>query len=165
MLEAGCDAVMPTNDYCDNKGPIMGPERFRSVILPGLKKQVQATHDKGGYFIKHTDGNTWSILDMFVEAGVDGWHGVQPSIGMDLRLLKERYGGKLCFFGGVNCETLIAGTPEDVREEVRYAIKYAGSGGGLVVTCGNVIQPGVRYENYLAERQAVRDFGSYPITL
>lgn len=165
MLDAGCDAVMPTNDYSDNRGPIMGPERFRAFVLPGLKKQVEATHAKGGYFVKHTDGNTWSILGMLVEAGVDGWHGIQPSIGMDLRRLKEEYGEKLCFFGGVNCETLVAGNSEEVREEVRYAIKFAGSGGGLVVTCGNVVQPGVRYENYLAERQAVREFGRYPIRL
>lgn len=165
MLGAGCNAVMPTNDYSDNRGPIMGPERFRTFILPALKKQVETTHAMGGYFIKHTDGNTWSILDMFLEAGVDGWHGIQPSIGMDLKLLKEKYGGRLCFFGGVNCETLIAGRPQDVRAEVRYAIKHAAPGGGLVVTCGNVVQAGARLENYLAERQAVQDFGRYPIRL
>jgi len=163
MLKAGCDAVMTTDDYSDNRGPVMGPERFREFILPAIARQVEAAHACGGFFIKHTDGNVWSILDGFVEIGVDGWHGIQPSIGMDLRLLKERYGDRLCFFGGVNCETLVAGTPDEAREEVRYAIRYAGPGGGLVVTSGNVLQPGTKLENYLAARQAVRDFGRYPI--
>jgi uroporphyrinogen decarboxylase len=163
LIEAGCDAVMTTDDYSDNHGPIMGPKRFRDFILPGLVRQAEAIHAAGGYFIKHTDGNVWSILDTFVTAHVDGWHGIQPSIGMDLRLLKERYGQDLCFFGGVNCETLVAGTPDEVRAEARYAIQHAAPGGGLVVTTGNVIQPGSQLENYYALRQTVREYGAYPI--
>ncbi|HID78873.1 MAG TPA: hypothetical protein EYP56_23115 [Planctomycetaceae bacterium] len=161
MLDAGCDAVMTTDDYASNHGVMMGPQRFRRFILPGIVRQCQAAHRCGGYFIKHTDGNVWAILDDLVEAGIDAWHGIQPSIGMDLRALKKRYGQRLCFFGGVNCETLIAGTPDDVRREVRYAIEQAAPGGGLVVTCGNVLQPGTKLENYLAGRQAVRHFGNY----
>jgi len=163
MLDAGVDAVMTTDDYSDNRGPIMGPQRFRKFVLPGLVRQVAAAHAKGGYFIKHTDGNVWPIIDTFLEADVDGWHGIQPSIGMDLRLLKERYGADLCFFGGVNCETVVAGTPAETREEVRYAIRHAAPGGGLVLTTGNVLQPGTQLACYLAARQATRDFGTYPI--
>lgn len=165
MLDAGVDAVMTTDDYSDNRGPIMGPDRYREFVLPGLVRQVEATHAKGGYFIKHTDGNVWSILDTFIEARVDAWHGIQPSIGMDLRLLKERYGADLCFFGGVNCETLVAGAPDEARAEVRYAIQHAAPGGGLVVTTGNVLQPGTQLEAYLAARQATRDYGAYPISI
>ena len=165
MLDAGCDAIMATDDYSDNRGPVMGPDRFREFILPGLIRQSEAIHARGGYFIKHTDGNVWSILDALVEAKIDGWHGIQPSIGMDPRALKERYGEVLCFFGGVNCETLVAGTPEEARAEVRYAIRHAAPGGGLVVTSGNVLQPGTRRENYLAARQATRDYGTYPIDI
>jgi hypothetical protein len=82
---------------------------------------------------------------------------------MDLRLLKERYGARLCFFGGLNCETLIEGTPETARAEVAYAIRHAARGGGLVIATGNVLQPGTTLDNYLAARQATRDFGAYPI--
>lgn len=163
MLEAGIDAVMTTDDYSDNRGPIMGQELFRKFIAPGIRRQCEAIHAAGGYFIKHTDGNVWAILDDLVDIGVDGWHGIQTNIGMDLALLKEQYGNALCFFGGVNCESLISGTPEEVCTEVRYAINHAAPGGGLVVTTSNVVQPGSRAENYAAMRQAVRDYGSYPI--
>ena len=163
MLDAGCDAVMTTDDYSGNMGPFMGPQRFREFILPGIIRQVEAVHARGGYFIKHTDGNVWSILDALVEAKIDGWHGIQPRIGMDLRLLKERYGDKLCFFGGLNCETLIEGPPEKAVAEVRYAIQHAAPGGGLVIATGNVLQPGTKLENYLAARQATHMYGQYPI--
>ncbi len=163
LLDAGADAIMTTDDYSDNRGPLMGRERFAEFILPGLARQCEAIHRRGKYFIKHTDGLVWDILDYFVELGIDGWHGIQPAIGMDLRLLKQRYGERLCFFGGVDCETLIAGSPEKARAQARCAIAHAGRGGGLVVTTSNVLQPGTRLENYLAMRQAVRDFGGYPL--
>lgn len=163
MLDAGCDAIMTTDDYSDNRGPIMGPDRFREFVLPGIVRQSEAIHARDGYFIKHTDGNVWSILDALVAVPIDGWHGIQPSIGMDMRLLKERYGDALCLFGGVNCETLVEGTPDRARAEVRYAIRHAAPGGGLVVASGNVLQPGTQLENYLAARQATREYGAYPI--
>ena len=165
MLETGVDAVMTGDDYSDNRGPIMGKELFRKFILPGIKRQCEATHALGGIFIKHTDGKVWELLEDLVDAGVDAWHGIQPSIGMDLRLLKLRYGDKLCFFGGVDCDTLIAADAEGVRQEVRYALRNAAPGGDLVVTSSNVLQPGMKLENYLAMRDELRKHGAYPICL
>ena len=165
MLDAGVDAVMVTDDYSGNKGPFMGPERFRRFVAPGIERQVAAAHAKGGYFVKHTDGNTWPILDDLIATGIDAWHGIQPNIGMDLKLLKEKYGDQLCFFGGINCETLVAGTPEQARAEVKYAIEHAAPGGGLVIATGNVLQPGTQLRNYLAAREAVREYGTYPIAI
>jgi hypothetical protein len=161
MLDAGVHAIMTVDDYSDNRGPIMGLELFRKFVLPAIRRQCAATHELGGYFIKHTDGNLWAILDDLVEIGIDGWHGIQRNIGMDLDRLKKRYGRKLCFFGGVNTETLITGGPEDLRAEVRSAIAQAAAGGGLVLTCSNVVPIGTPLENYRAMRQAIRDYGEY----
>jgi len=94
---------------------------------------------------------------MIIEAGSDGWHGIQPSIGMDPAKLKEMYGNDLCFFGGVDCDTLVAGTPNEVRQETRYAVQHAGNEGGLVLTSSNTLMVGVKYENYLAMLQAARE--------
>lgn len=159
FFDAGVDGVMTTDDYSDNRGPIMGGELFRKFILPGIRRQCEAVHEMGGYFIKHTDGNLWDILDDLVEIGVDGWHGIQRNIGMDMAELKKRYGDSLCFFGGVNTETLIEGTPTQIREEVRTAIEAVGKDGGLVVTASNVVPVGTKLENYKAMRAAVREFG------
>jgi uroporphyrinogen decarboxylase len=161
LLDTGADAVMTTDDYCDNRGPVMGVERFREFVLPGLRRQCERVHARGGYFIKHTDGYLWDVLDDFVDIGIDGWHGIQPAIGMDFARLQERYGGRLCLFGGVDCETLINGPASRAREQVRYAIEHAGPGGGLVIATSNVLQPGTELDYYLAMRQAVDDFGMY----
>ena len=164
-LDAGADAIMTTDDYSDNRGPIMGPESFRKFIIPGIKRQVEAIHKKGKFFIKHTDGNLWSILEDLIATGIDGLHGIQVNIGMDMAKLKEKYGNRLCFFGGVNCESLISGTPEVIRKEVYQAIRGAARGGGLVVATSNIVSPGSKFENYMAMREAISDYGKYPITI
>jgi hypothetical protein len=157
LLDVGCDAVLPGADYCDSKGPMMSPGHWREFVLPALKRLCDETHARGRYLIKHTDGNTWKILPLMIEAGIDGWHGIQPSIGMDLARLAEMYGDRLCFFGGVDCHTLVSGSPEDVRREARYAIEHAGKNGGLVLGSSNTLMVGVRYENYMALLDAARE--------
>jgi uroporphyrinogen decarboxylase len=97
---------------------------------------------------------------MMIEAGIDGWQGIQPSIGMDLGLLHEAFGNRLCFFGGVDCATLVAGTPEEVSREARYAIRRAGLEGGLVLVSSNTLMVGVQYDNYLAMLAAAREVSS-----
>ncbi len=141
----------------------MGPGPFQRFVMPAMAQLIKAAHALGKYFVKHTDGNTWSILDDFVAAHLDAWQGIQPRIGMDLRLLKEKYAGKLCFFGGVDCDTLVAGTPAEAKEQVKYAIRHAGPGGGLVLTSGNSLPIGTKHENYLAMCSAAREYGTYPI--
>ncbi len=52
LLDAGVDAVMTVDDYCDNRGPIMGPGLFRKYVLPGIRRQVDAVHRRAGLFMK-----------------------------------------------------------------------------------------------------------------
>ncbi len=158
LLSAGCDGVVEGDDYSSSRGPMMSPRHLRRFILPGLKALVDQTHAHGRFFIKHTDGNTWPIFDLLLEAGIDGWHGIQALAGMDLALLRERYGGRVCFFGGVDVDFLVSGTPEQVRQVVRSAIA-AGRGyeGGLVLTSGNTLMVGVEYDNYMAMLEALRE--------
>lgn len=159
LLDAGCDGVLPTSDLGGNNGPFMSPRMFREFIFPGLKAECDSAHAKGKYFIKHTDGLLWSVLDTMLEAGIDGWQGIQPEIGMTLPALQEHYGGRLCFWGGVSMPALINGTEAEVAEEVRIACESAPATGGLVITCANSVMVGVKYRNYLAQLGAARRYG------
>jgi hypothetical protein len=165
MCEAGCDAIVNGIDYCDNEGPLMGPRLFRQLCQPALAAICAAAHRKGKFFIKHCDGYTWPILDDFVAAGADAWHGIQPPIGMDFPRLKEKYAGRLCLCGGVNVDTLVRGTTEQVAAEVKEAVRVAAPGGGYVVSSGNSLLVGTKYENYLALLAAAREYGTYPASV
>ena len=159
LLDAGCDGVLPTSDLAGNNGPFMSPKMFREFIFPGLKAECDAAHARGKHLIKHTDGQLWPVLDLMIEAGIDGWQGIQPEIGMTLPALQERYAGRLCFWGGVSMPALIDGTEEQVAEEVRIACESAPAAGGLVITCANSVMVGVKCQNYLAQVRAARLYG------
>jgi uroporphyrinogen decarboxylase len=161
--QIGVDAVSDGDDYCDNRGPISGDELFVRFTLPALKRIVQAAHDNKMYFVKHSDGNQYSILPHFIEAGVDAWQGIQTRIGMDFKVLKEKFGDRISFFGGANCETMITDTVEDIEKEVRYAISTAGKGGGLAISSSNTLMVGSKLENVKAIYHAAKRFGKYPL--
>lgn len=117
----------------------------------------------GAYVIKHTDGFVLPLLDMLVETGIDGLHGIQPSLGMSLDLLKNKYGERITLFGAVESDTLINGNPQDVRLETARCIQQGAPGGGFVLTTSNSVQAGVKTENYQAMLAQARLTGSYPI--
>ena len=163
FIKRGADAVFIGGDYCDSRSSLFSPNIFREFILPYLKDLCAAIHEAGGYALKHTDGHTWPLLDMFAEAGVDILQAIQPSAGMDIRKLKERYGDTFTFMGAVDCDLLVRGTPGDVCDEVDYNLYWGAPGGGLILCSGNTIQYGVPVENYMAMHRRWREKGSYPI--
>ena len=163
LIEAGVDAVQINADYCINTGPWLSPAHFREFILPYMQQHVDAFKGEGVYVLKHTDGNSWALLDMMVETGIDALHGIQPSIGMDIRRLKEVVGDRVALFGAIEAETLINGTPEDVQREVEYCLEHGAPGGGFVLTTSNSVQVGTKYENYMTMLRTAREEGTYPI--
>jgi len=66
-------------------------------------------------------------------------------------VLKERYGDRLCFQGGVSVQkTLPFGSAEDVRREVAERIRVLGRKGGYILGPSHYIQAGTPPENIVA---------------
>ncbi|MCE5216069.1 uroporphyrinogen decarboxylase family protein, partial [bacterium] len=71
--------------------------------------------------------------------------------GMDPVALKQQYGDRLCFQGGVSVQqTLPFGTAEEVAQEVRERIAVLGRGGGYILGPSHAIQAGTPPENIVA---------------
>lgn len=165
LMDAGVDAIHPDQDYSGTNGPLVNPRLMRKLSLPAMRRQVEAAHERGVKVIKHACGNNWAILDLFVEAGYDAYQGIQGGAGMDVKRLKEEYGGRLAIWGGVQIETLVRGTREDVRREVEYALRYAAPGGGFAISSSHAIIPGIPYDNFMTYLDTAREMGGYPISV
>jgi uroporphyrinogen decarboxylase len=159
------DAVLVGVDYSHNGGPLVSPALFRRWVLPGLRAVVDEAHRRGKAVIQHACGNNWPLLDMFVEAGIDVYQSIQPSASMDMRLLKAAYDGRLALWGGVSVESVISGTPDDVRRETRYALRHAAPGGGFIAGVSHSVGVGTQYDNYQAMLETLRTHGGYPISV
>ena len=66
-------------------------------------------------------------------------------------LLKEEFGDRICFWGGINTQKILPfGTPEEVAAETNRIIGILGKGGGYVLNTVHNIQAEVPPENIVA---------------
>jgi uroporphyrinogen-III decarboxylase len=79
---------------------------------------------------------------------------------MDPRVLKEKYGDRLVFWGGgVDTQkTMPFGTPEEVRREVLERCEIFAPNGGFVFDSIHNLQALSPVENMVAMIDAVREF-------
>jgi len=107
----------------------------------------------------HSCGGIEPLLGDLIEAGLDATNPVQiTSRDMEAQLLKDRYGDRLCFWGG-GCDTrevLPNGTPADVDRHVREQIEILSPGGGFVFQQVHNVMANVPPENTLTMFGAVR---------
>lgn len=162
MIAAGVDVVVFGDDYADKNSPLMSPKHFEKFILPGLRHCVDAAHEAGAYVVKHTDGNIMPIIDTIVGTGIDGLNPLEPAAGMDIALIKERYGDRVALVGNIDCGYLLCqASVEEVCKVTRQTIETAKPRGGFCLSSSNSIHSSVRPENYLAMRETLRECGKY----
>jgi len=166
-LDLGVDGILGAEDWCFGKGPLVSPAMFRRFMAPHLKRIVEECHRRGVPFIKHLDGNTTPHLDILVdEVGIDGLHSIEPPAGMDIGWVKRRYGDRITLLGNIDCAHLLTfGTPAEVTAAVKDILRTASPGGGHVFASSNSIHSGVRPEIFRAMVDAVRTWGTYPISI
>ncbi len=163
-FEHGCDNVAMGYDFAFNDGPFMSPRTFERVFLPWLAELAGQVHAHGAPFFWHSCGDTRPLLDMMIDAGVDAYQSIQIEVE-DIKGMKQRWGDRLTIWGGYSISTLVDGTPEQIREEVRYAVKWCAPGGGLILGASNSACVGTKKENYDAMLDEVAKVGNYPIRL
>ncbi|MBN1348376.1 hypothetical protein JXJ21_03140 [candidate division KSB1 bacterium] len=151
MIHPDGDGVLWGDDFASTSGPFISPDMFRKFFLePNRTRVNRLKNDFGLKVLKHACGNNWKLLDVFVEIGYDCYQSIQHTAGMDIRKVKAAYGEKLTLWGGVPVEYLMSGTADEVRQSVRYAMKYARQGGRFILGTSHSIAVGSNYENYMA---------------
>lgn len=148
-------------DFGMNTGCIMSPATINDVFMPFLKLLCDELKQNGLIPFFHSCGRIWEILGGFVEAGFKGYQSIQASAGMEWKAVKEKYGRKLTLWTGVQCETLVSGSLDDVEKEVMQALKDLMPGGGFIFGSTNSVQYGAKTDNYLKALDIVRKHGMY----
>ena len=148
----GIDIGMVANDMGSQVNLLFSPDTIRRLFLPGIRRLAELTHHYGAWVFLHSDGAIRRIIPELIEAGIDILNPIQwRARGMGREGLKRDFGSQLVFHGGVdNQETLVSGSPEDVRAEVRANIEVLGAGGGYILAPCHNIQPVSPVENIVA---------------
>ncbi|GHT99918.1 uroporphyrinogen III decarboxylase [Spirochaetia bacterium] len=148
LMDGGFDSFILCSDYCFNNGPFLSPDQFRQFVQPYLARIIESIRQGGAFAIKHTDGNIMPILDQLVECHPHALHSIDPMAGVDIKVVKELVGDKVCLCGNVHCAALQTGTLEDVRKSAEYCLTWAKPGGGYIFCTSNIPFHGMPVERY-----------------
>lgn len=141
LVKLPLDAVFFSDDWGDQRGIILGPERWRKYLKPHLARMYQRTHQAGMATLSHCCGSVTDVIPDLIEIGLDCLQSVQPE-AMDPYELKRRWGDRMTFFGGVGSQRLLPfGTPDEIRAEVRKLCREMGRGGGYILGLAKSFQP------------------------
>lgn len=159
----GFDFIVAYDDMAFNSGPFIPPQIFREFFIPKYRQWVDILKLPWAF---HSDGNLMPIMDDLLSLGMNAINPIDPAAGMDMKLMKEKYGDKVCLWGNIDMSyTLTRGTPEEVEVEVKQRIKEAAPNGGFILGSANSISDYCKPENVWAMAKAVKKYGKYPINL
>jgi len=130
----------------------MSPAMWEALIKPHHARLNKALKDYGVKIMYHTDGAVAELIPGLIGMGIDILEALQfDAKGMDPRALKDLYGDRLCFHGGISVQnTLPFKSADDVRAEARDRAAVLGRGGGYVMAPSHAIQAGTPAENIVA---------------
>lgn len=142
------DNLIVHEDMAGKSGPLIGPNLVRQYINPYYRKIWDMLSSKGTkLFSQDSDGNMEAVIDAFLEAGVNIMYPAEPAAGMDVVALRQKYGNKLAFKGGID-KHVLRKSKEDIRRELEYKMQPLMQQGGMVFGLDHRIPNGTPLENY-----------------
>lgn len=156
-----CAVLGIADDMGDTRGITMGPDLWRTIYKPHYKRFFTEWHKITRMKVNlHTCGAMSDILDDLVECGVDIYNPVQISANnMTPESLKQRFGKKLIFYGGVFDAVQLRGdaSPEIVYATVQSHIRTFSRDGGYLFAGVHNLPPDIPEPHLKAMLAAYRD--------
>lgn len=148
------------DDMAYNDGPFVSPASFETVFLPAYRRMIKAYRAAGAkYVLLHSDGDIRPLLDMLVDAGIEGINPVERRAHMDMARIRERFPRLILTGGMCNSDTLIHGPTARIEAEAREIIDL-GRGGGVIIGTHS-ISPEVPLEHFQAYHRTCLTYGNF----
>jgi hypothetical protein len=142
------DQLSVHEDLAGKPGPLIGPLQIRQFIQPYYRPVWDLVHSRGTtIFDMDSDGNVNSVIDAFLECGLNSMHPMEPAAGMDIVSLRQKYGDRLKIRGGIDKHVLRAGK-EAIRDELTYKLQPAMQQGGVAFGLDHRIPNGTPLDGY-----------------
>lgn len=156
---------LPGDDYAGNTNLLISPNMFRKFIKPCLERLVRVVkeHNPNAKVMLHSDGAITKLIPDIISLGVDVIHPLEPLAATDIPAIKEQFGTRISFLGGIDISHAMPGAREDVIAETKLRISQLAAGGGYILAPSNHLQADVPAENVVTLFKAAREFGRYPV--
>ena len=148
-------------DFGTQSSTICSADTYREIYMPYYKKVNNWIHENTSWkTFKHSCGAIEHFIPLLIESGFDILNPVQCSAtGMDPKLLKEKYGKDIVFWGGgIDTQKFLPfGTPAEIREQVKERCEIFGKDGGYVFNSIHNVQAGTPIENLVAIFETLKE--------
>lgn len=156
MCRTGVDAIKISSPYAG--AGFISPACYTDFIVPYEQRIVSAIREKGVRSYLHTCGAIGDRLEMMIGSGADGIECLDPpplgnvELGEALRAIRGR-----CFIKGNvdSVNTLLRGTREEIRADVRARLEAAKGTAGFILSTACSIAPHVPKEHVKLLREMV----------
>ena len=151
-IDLPIDGILFGDDWGDQRGVTLGPERWRRFLKPRWAKIFEAVHQHGKIAMCHSCGSVADIIPDLIEIGLDVLESVQPeAAGMNPYELKARWGNKITFWGCLGSQSTIPfGTPDTIRKEIAHLRSEMSRGGGYILAPAKPLQIETPTQNAVA---------------
>lgn len=146
------DMVYYYDDLASMENLLMSPAAYRRIIKPRQEKLLEAARSYNLPVMYHCDGSIIKLIPDLIDLGVTLLNPIQVNArDMSAASLKEKFGDRLSFHGGVDIVNLLPkGTVEDVRQGVKDLVNILGHDGGYILAPSHHLQGDTPLENVLA---------------
>ena len=165
LVRAGVDAIWLGEDLGSQTSTLISPKMWRNMFKWRHKRLIDKLKQENPdlIVIMHSDGAVAPLIDDFIEIGVDVFNPVQPNVpGSDPQELKDKFGDRICFFGGIDQQELLpGGNISEIREEMKKRLKIFGDDRGYLLAPAHILQTDVSSETVKEMIRAALELGSY----
>ncbi len=150
--------------YCDlgyKNGLLFSPKHFEEQLHPVFKELCRFFKSRGMYVFLHSCGCVKELVPYFIEEGFDVLQPLEVKAGMDLIELKEKYGDKIAFMGGIDVRLMALDDLKPLEKEVKTKITVAKEGGGYIYHSDHSVPKNVSLKNYKKVIELVLKYGRY----
>jgi hypothetical protein len=142
------DALVVHEDMAGKSGPLIGPRLVAEYLHPYYRRVWDMLEARGArLFDQDSDGDMTPVIPAFLDAGVNCMHPMEPAAGMDIVAIRERYGPRLAFYGGID-KHVLRRSRAAIRAELEYKIPPMVATGGCVLALDHRIPNGTPLESY-----------------
>ena len=147
-VEMKFDGAFLYYDLGYKNGLFFSLKRYEQQLHPMFKEFCRFFHNKDVKIILHSCGLVKDLIPYFIEERIDCLQPLEVKAGMDLIQLKEKYGDKIAFMGGIDVRLMAQDDPRLIEEEINEKITVAKQGGGYIYHSDHSVPRNVSFQNY-----------------
>ncbi len=149
------DGFFMIEDLAGTQGMLFSPDLWRRLFKPSVQRIGAFLKENHLSFWMHSCGNAAAIFEDLIECGVQVINPLEAKSGLDVRELKKQYGDRLTFFGNIDVIAM-AGSDQDIADEIETKLAVARQGGGYIYHSDHSVPPEVSFERYQLVMNLVR---------